>query len=125
MYIRCAFFQGHVKPGMKTAFDTHIQTTLRALWAQFPQAEEVRLLREVESDRPDTHLELVIMMRFPDRAALDGALASDVRYASRAASQPLLDMFDGHVFHTVFDADALALPANPGQPEPDTSGVRS
>lgn len=113
MHIRCAFFQGHVKPGMQAAFDAHIDMTLRALWAQFPQAEEVRLLREVESDRPDTHLELVIMMRFADRAALDAALASDVRYASRAASQPLFDMFDGHVFHTVFTADALTLPQGP------------
>ncbi|MCH8467701.1 MAG: hypothetical protein LAT78_14170 [Roseinatronobacter sp.] len=112
MFIRCAFFQGHVKPGMQAAFDAHIETTLRGLWAQFPNAQEVRLLREVESDRPDTHLELVIMMRFATRAALEAALASEPRYASRAASQPLFEMFDGHVFHTVFAADALPLGAD-------------
>ncbi len=110
MFIRCAFFQGHVKLGKQADFDAHINTVLRGLWVQFPQAQEVRLLREVESDRSDTHLELVIMMRFASRDALDAALQSEARFASRAASQPLFDMFEGHVFHTVFAADALPLP---------------
>jgi hypothetical protein len=110
MYIRCAFFQGHVKPGRQQQFDAHICETLHALWSRFPGVQEVRLLREVESDRPETHFELVIAMRFPTRAAIDEALASDVRYASKAASQPLFEMFDGHVFHTIFAASQLSLP---------------
>lgn len=111
MFIRCAFFQGHVKQGMQAAFDAHIKAELHALWTRFPHVEEVRLLREVESDRPDTHLELVIALKFPSREAIAEALASDVRYASKAASKPLFDMFDGHVFHTVFAADQLPIPA--------------
>jgi len=110
MFVRCAFFQGHVKPGQQAAFDAHIKAHLHALWTRFPHVQEVRLLREVESDRPDTHFALIIMLRFPSRAAIAEALASDVRLQSREASKPLFDMFDGHVFHTVFAAEALPLP---------------
>ena len=110
MFVRCAFFQGHVKPGQQNAFDAHIKAELHALWTRFPHVLEVRLLREVESDRPDTHLELVIAMTFESRQAIAEALESDIRYASKAASQPLFDMFDGHVFHTVFAADQLPIP---------------
>lgn len=110
MFIRCAFFQGHVKPDMQEAFDAHIKAELHALWTRFPHVEEVRLLREVESDRADTHLELVIAMKFASREHIVEALESDIRYASKAASKPLIDMFDGHVFHTVFAADQLPIP---------------
>lgn len=107
MFIRCAFFCGRVKPGQQDAFDAQIETELKALWAAFPGAEEVRVLREVEGDRPDSRMELVIQMRFPTREAIDHALASDVRYKSKDASQPLFDAFDGYVFHTVFETTAL------------------
>lgn len=110
MFVRYAFFNGHVKPGQKAAFDAHIAAELHALWTRFPNVQEVRLLREVESDRPDTHLELVIAMKFESRAAIDEALSSEIRYASKDASQALFDMFDGHVFHTVFAADQLPIP---------------
>lgn len=110
MFIRCAFFQGHVKPGMQAAFDAHIKAELYALWSRFPHAREVRVLREVESDRPEQHLELVIAVQFDSREDIAAALDSDIRRAGRAASQPLFDMFDGHVFHTVFAADQLPLP---------------
>lgn len=110
MFVRCAFFQGHVKPGLQAAFDAHVAAHLHALWTRFPHVQEVRLLREVESDDPDTHFALIIMLRFPSREAIAEALASDVRHASRAASKPLFDMFDGHVFHTVFAAESLPLP---------------
>lgn len=111
MFIRCAFFRGHVKPGGQADFDRHVQETLVPLWSRFPGAEEVRVLREVESDRPDTHFELVIAMRFASREAIAAALESPVRWESKAASQTLFDLFDGDVFHTVFRADQFPLPA--------------
>jgi hypothetical protein len=118
MFVRCAFFQGHVKPGLQAAFDAHIAEHLHALWTRFPHVQEARLLREVESDRPDTHFALIIMLRFSSRAAIAEALDSDIRYASRDASKPLFDMFDGHVFHTVFAAEALPLPEGELVPRP-------
>ncbi|MFQ3790115.1 hypothetical protein [Halomonas sp. A29] len=111
MYIRCAFFRGHVKPGCQEAFDSHIQEHLVTLWTRFPHVLEVRVLREVESDSADTHLEMVLAMRFPSREAIAEALASTTRYESREASKRLFELFDGDVFHTVFSADQFPLPA--------------
>lgn len=109
MFIRCAFFRGHIKPGCKDAFDAHMKAELVALWTRFPNVQEVRVLREVESDDPGTHLEMVLAMRFPSRDAIAEALDSETRYASKAASQRLFELFDGDVFHTVFSADEFPV----------------
>lgn len=109
MFTRCAFFRGRVKPGMQEAFDAHIQSELVALWSRFPNVQDVRLLREVESDQPDTPFELIIQMRFASREAITEALESDVRWRSKAASQRLFDLFEGDVFHTVFRTDVLTV----------------
>ncbi len=111
MFIRCAFFRGHIKPGCKEAFDAHIKAELVALWTRFPHVQEVRVLREVESDNPQTHFEMVLAMRFASREAIAEALDSDTRYASKEASKRLFELFDGDVFHTVFSADEFPVGA--------------
>ena len=111
MFIRCAFFRGTIKPGCKDDFDAHIQNELVALWTRFPHAQEVRVLRQVESDTTDPPFEMVLALRFPSREAIAEALDSDVRYASRQASKRLFELFEGDVFHTVFSAEEFPLPA--------------
>ena len=37
MFIRCAFFQGKVKPGMEDAFNRYIRENLVPLWTRFPE----------------------------------------------------------------------------------------
>lgn len=110
MYIRCAFFKGHVKAGHQAEFDTHIDTVLVDTWRAFPGAQEVRVLREVESDEPDVHFELVIAIRFESREAIAAALASPQRADSREKSQYIIDRFEGDIFHTVFKANEFPLP---------------
>ncbi len=107
MFIRCAFFKGKVKEGRQQEFDDYIDSVLVSSWAAFPGAQEVRVLREVESDNPDIPLELVISIRFESREAIEKALASPERFESREKSQPLIAMFDGEVFHTVFKANEV------------------
>lgn len=110
MFIRCAFFRGQIKAGCKQAFDDHIQSELVALWTRFPHVQEVRVLRQLESDTDDPHFEMVLAMRFPTREAIAEALDSKTRFASREASKRLFELFDGNVFHTVFSADEFPLP---------------
>lgn len=110
MFIRCAFFRGQVKAGCEEAFDNHIQTELVALWTRFPHVQEVRVLRQVESDSDDPHFGMVLAMRFPSREAIAEALNSETRFASREASKRLFELFDGTVIHTVFSADEFPLP---------------
>lgn len=105
MYIRCAFFRGRVRPGCDEAFARYVRERLVPLWTRFPGAQEVRVLRQLESDVDDPRCEMVLAIRYPSRAAIEGAMASAVRAESREATQGLLAMFDGSVFHTVFAAD--------------------
>lgn len=97
---------------MEEAFNRYIRDQLVPLWTRFPGAQEVRVLRQVESDVADPHFGMVLSVRYPTRESIDIALASEVRMKSREVSKDLIAMFDGTVFHTVFSADEYALPTN-------------
>jgi len=104
MFIRCAFFEGHVKPGMETQFKSFVRERLVPLWTTFPGAEEVRVLHQTESDTKEPHYAMVLAIKYPSMAAIDLAMKSDVRSQSRNVTQDLIKLFDGRIFHTVFEA---------------------
>jgi antibiotic biosynthesis monooxygenase (ABM) superfamily enzyme len=103
MYIRCAFFEGRVKPGCENAFAAFVQERLVPLWTKFPGADEVRVLRQKESDTAEPHYAMVLSIRYPSLAAIEEALQSDVRQKSREETAELVKMFEGRIFHTVFE----------------------
>jgi antibiotic biosynthesis monooxygenase (ABM) superfamily enzyme len=104
MFIRCAFFEGRVKPGCDDAFAAFVKERLVPLWTAFPGAEEVRVLRQRESDTGEPHYAMVLAIKYPSLAAIETALNSDVRQQSRVETAELVKLFDGRIFHTVFDA---------------------
>ncbi len=110
MFIRCAFFKGRIKPGMEEAFHAHWRNEVRPHWEKFPHLLALHVLRDVESDDEDSRFPLVMVMSFESRDHIAEALASPTRWASKAASAPLIEMLDGHVIHTVFEADRFMLP---------------
>ena len=103
MFIRCAFFEGKVKPGCDRAFADFVKERLLPLWTQFPGAEEVRVLRQLDSDTDSPHYAMVLAIKYPSREAIELAMASDVRAQSRAETGDLIKIFEGRIFHTVFD----------------------
>jgi hypothetical protein len=103
VFIRCAFFEGRVKPGCDDAFALFVKEKLVPLWTQFPGAEEVRVLRQVESDTVEPHYTMVLSIKYPSRAAIEDALKSDVRAQSRAETAELVKLFEGRIFHTAFE----------------------
>jgi antibiotic biosynthesis monooxygenase (ABM) superfamily enzyme len=103
MYIRCAFFEGRVKPGCENAFATFVKDRLVPLWTKFPGADEVRVLRQMDSDTAEPHYAMVLAIRYPSLAAIEEALKSDVRQKSREETAELVKMFEGRIFHTVFE----------------------
>lgn len=105
MFVRCAFFKGHIKAGMEDAFHAHWRENLVPLWSAFPNLLELRVMREVESDDPESPFPLVMAMKFENRDHIAEALASPTRWESKEVSKKLFEMFDGHVIHTVFAAD--------------------
>ncbi|MGB1023820.1 MAG: EthD family reductase [Paracoccaceae bacterium] len=105
MFVRCAFFKGKIKDGMEADFHSHWRENLVPLWSAFPNLQELRVMREVESDDPDSPFPLVMAMKFKTRDDIEEALNSPTRWQSKEVSKRLFDMFDGHVIHTVFAAD--------------------
>ncbi|WP_448955181.1 hypothetical protein [Labrys neptuniae] len=114
MYIRCAFFRGHVRPGSEETFTQFVRDRLVPLWTRFPGADEVRVLRQEEADVADPHYAMVLAIRYPSRAAIEEALASEARAKSRAVTVDLMALFDGDIFHTVFRADEFPMAAERG-----------
>jgi hypothetical protein len=104
MFIRCAFFEGHVKAGKEAEFKLFVRENLVPLWTQFPGAEDVRVMHQTDSDTPEPHYALVLAIRYPSLLAIEKALASDVRSQSRDVTQNLIKLFEGRIFHTVFEA---------------------
>ena len=103
MFIRCAFFEGRVKPGCEDAFAAFVKERLVPLWTRFPGASEVRVLRQRDSDTAEPHYAMVLSIRYPSLAAIEEALKSDVRQKSREETAELVKLFEGRIFHTVFD----------------------
>ncbi len=108
MLIRCAFFEGRVKPGCDDAFAEFVKERLVPLWTKFPGAGEVRVLRQTESDSEEPHYAMVLQISYPNRAAMELALSSDVRQLSRVETGELIKMFKGRIFHTVFEVPHAA-----------------
>ena len=103
MIIRQAFFEGSIKDGQETAFRTFVETRLIPMWRRFPEVRDVRVLFARVRDEGAPSFALSLAMAFDDEAALETALASPVRYESRAVTQELMALFDGHIHHHVFD----------------------
>ena len=103
MFKRIAFFEGFIAQGREVEFDEYINERLVPLWTQFPGATRVEILREVEAEDGSHRYPLVLQTTYPDREAMENALASRVRFESREMTKGLLAMFLGRVFHVVYE----------------------
>jgi len=104
MIIRYALFEGTIHKGREAEFRAFVKQRLVPLWTQFPGAQEVRVLDGLERDEGAPEYAMALAIRYPDMAAVDKALQSDVRSQSRAVTGELLQMFTGRVHHHVFAA---------------------
>lgn len=105
MIIRYALFEGKIHEGKEEEFRSFVKEKLVPLWTKFPKAEEVRVLDGIERDAGAPEYAMALAIRYPDLAAVDTALKSDVRFESRAVTGELLKLFTGRVHHHVFGAN--------------------
>ena len=108
MFKRIAFFEGKITQGREAEFDAYIKQRLVPLWTQFPGSTRIEVLREVEAEDGSHSYPLVLQTTYPDREAIEKALASRVRGDSREMTKGLLDMFEGRVFHVVYELNDYA-----------------
>lgn len=108
MIIRYALFEGEIHAGMEEQFRAFVKERLVPLWTRFPGAEEIRVLDGLDRDEGAPVYAMALAIRYPDMAAVEQALASDVRVESRAVTGELLKMFTGKVHHHLFSANEYA-----------------
>ena len=103
MFKRLAFFEGSIAHGREAEFDAYINEHLVPLWTRFPGAVRVEIMREVEAEDTSHRYPLVLQTTYATRDAIEKALASKVRFESREMTKGLLSMFEGRVFHVVYE----------------------
>jgi hypothetical protein len=112
MIIRYALFEGEIHRGKEAEFRAFVKERLVPLWTQFPGAEEVRVLDGLDRDEGAPIYAMALAIRYPDMAAVEKALQSDVRFQSREVTGELMKLFTGKVHHHVFDGNEYAPTAS-------------
>ena len=102
MLKRLAFFEGAIRPGREADLDAYVTEKLVPLWTKFPKAVRVEVLREVDAEDGSHRYPMVLEITYPDRAAVEDALASAVRAQSREVTKGLGQFFDGRIFHVLY-----------------------
>ncbi len=102
MITRFALFEGHVKPGETEAFRAAVLAEVLPHWNAFPGVLGVRVCFSNERDEGAPELPLILAISYPDRAAVDVALASPERALAKAATESVLArFFRGRVHHHI------------------------
>jgi hypothetical protein len=105
MITRFALFEGHVKPQDIEAFRAAILNDVLPHWKSFPGVLTVRVCFENEHDEGAPDLPLILAISYPNRKAVDIALASPERSMAKAASEAILARyFEGKVHHHITEA---------------------
>ncbi len=102
MITRFAMFEGQVKAGQTDAFRAAVLAEVLPHWKSFPGALAVRVCFADDRDEGAPELPLILAISYPDRVAMDAALASPERAKAKAATEAVLARhFDGRIHHHV------------------------
>jgi hypothetical protein len=99
---RFAMFEGTISPGKTEAFRTAIIEEVLPHWKSFPGVLAVRVCFSNERDEGAPELPLILAITYPDRAAVDVALASPERALAKAATESVIARyFQGKLHHHI------------------------
>ena len=105
MITRFALFDGQINPGETEAFREAVLAEVLPHWKAFPGVLAVRVCFANERDDGAPELPLILAISYPDRAAVDIALASPERAAAKAATESVpARFFRGRIHHHITDA---------------------
>jgi hypothetical protein len=105
MITRFALFEGVVPAHDVPAFRAAVLAEVLPHWQSFPGVLAVRVCFENERDEGAPEMPLVLAITYPDRAAVDTALASPQRARAKAATDAILARyFTGRVHHHITQA---------------------
>lgn len=102
MITRFALFEGTVKPGQTQAFRTAVLDRLVPLWTQFTDNTDVRVMFSEDRDEGAPEYPLILAITYPDRAAMEAALACPARFQSKEVTGEIVaEFFEGRIHHHV------------------------
>ncbi len=105
MITRFALFDGHVNPDQTGAFRAAVLAEVLPHWNSFPGVLAVRVCFSNERDEGAPEFPLILAISYPDRAAVDTALASPQRALAKAATEAVLArFFKGRIHHHITEA---------------------
>ena len=102
MITRFAMFEGTVRAEETSAFRAAILEEVLPHWNSFPGVLAVRVCFANERDEGAPEIPLVLAISYPNRAAVDFALASPERALAKAATESVLArFFKGRIHHHI------------------------
>ena len=102
MITRYALFEGSIREGQGDAFRRAVLDELVPTWRAFPGVLAVRVSFALERDEGAPEIAMILAVDYPDRRAMDAALASDARKISRATTERLIpQFFAGRIHHHI------------------------
>jgi len=107
MLTRTAIYEGTVREGREDEFFRRVRDELEPFWRRFPGVTAVRVQRLVAKDSDARPIAMILEMDFPDQAALDACLASPIRPESHAATEAVMQLFEGRFYHLVSEGRTL------------------
>lgn len=105
MIIRCAFLEGTVAEADRAEFDAHMSGPVMAAIATYPGLRDVRLRRLARGEEGAPGIHMVFDLYFDSLQAMDEALASPTRQAVRETIAQGMRLFQGRVYHLVFNEE--------------------
>ena len=105
MITRYALFEGQVPASKLDEFRAAVLKEILPHWQSFPMAMNVRVCFENERDPGAPEMPLMLAIDYPDRAAVDIALASPERALAKAATEAVMArFFTGSIHHHITQA---------------------
>lgn len=112
MITRFALFEGRIHPGETEAFRAAVLQEVLPHWRSMPGVLAVRVCFADERDEGAPEFPLILAIGYPDRAAIDVALASPERALAKAATESVLARhFSGRIHHHITEAHEHLAPA--------------
>lgn len=108
MLTRTAIYEGTIKAGHEGEFFRRVRDELEPMWRRFPNVKAVRVQRTITADKDCPPIAMILEMDFEDMKAIEDCMASKIRPESHAATEKVMQLFDGRFCHLVAEATVLA-----------------
>lgn len=109
MLTRTAIYEGRIKTGREEEFFERVRLELEPIWARFPHVTAVRVQKVQSADKDARPIAMILEMDFPDLAAIEDCLASDIRPVAHAKTEEVMQLFEGRFYHFVAAARTLRV----------------